>query len=176
MMAGDSIVITLARQPLFEGLAPAQIREIAARAQRAIYQPGSVIIEENAEGDAAILIVSGEAARVSGPVLSARIEPVAAGALLGEAAMLIETTHTSTVVARSQVRALHLSRDELRAQMLEDPSIAETLIHNIATRLMRIAEDLRRVDAALAGDQASAVPGTLAQLPPPAGMQPAPIH
>ena len=101
---------------------------------------------------------------------------MAAGSLLGEAAMLIETTHTSTVVARSQVRALHLSRDELRAQMLEDPSIAETLIHNIATRLMRIAEDLRRVDAALAGDQASAVPGTLAQLPPPAGMQPAPIH
>jgi CRP/FNR family cyclic AMP-dependent transcriptional regulator len=176
MMAGDSILIALARLPLFEGLAPAQIREIAARAQRAIYHPGSVLIEENAEGDAAILIVAGEAARVSGPELSARIEPVPPGSLLGEAAMLIETTHTSTVVARSQVRALQLTRDELHAQMLDDPSLAETLIHNIATRLMRMAEELRQVDAALAGDRAAAAPSTLPQPPLPAALLLAPVH
>ena len=174
-MAGNSILIALARLPLFEGLTPAQIHEIAARAQRAIYHPGSLIIEENAEGDAAILIVSGEAARVSGPELSARIEPVVPGSLIGEAAMLIETTHSSTVVARGQVRALHLTRDELRAQMLEDPSIAETLVHNIAMRLMRMAEGLRQVDAALAGDRA-ARPGVLPQPPPSAALLPAPLH
>ena len=67
--------------------------------------------------------------------------------------MLIETTHSSTVVARGEVRALQLTRDELRAQMLEDPSIAETLVHNIAMRLIRMAEELRQVDAALAGDR-----------------------
>ena len=174
-MAGDSILIALARLPLFEGLTLVQIREIAARAQRAIYHPGSVIIEENAEGDAAILIVSGEAARVSGPELSERLEPVAPGSLIGEAAMLIETTHSSTVVARGQVRALHLTRDELHAQMLEDPSLAETLIHNIAMRLMRMAEELRQVDAALAGGRAAA-PSALPHPPPSAAMLPAPVH
>jgi len=175
MMAGDAILNALARLPLFQGLTPAQIREIGARAQRAIYHPGSVLIEENAEGDAAILIVSGEAARVSGPELSARIEPVLPGSLIGEAAMLIETTHSSTVVARGQVRALHLMRDELHAQMLEDPSLAEALIHNIAMRLMRMAKELREVDAALAGDRATG-PSALPQPPPSATLLPAPVH
>ncbi len=174
-MPGDSILYALARLPLFEGLTPAQIREIAARAQRAIYHPGSVLIEENAEGDAAILIVSGEATRVSGPELSARIEPVVPGSLIGEAAMLIETTHSSTVVARGEVRALHLMRDELHAQMLEDPSLADALIHNIAIRLMRMAEELRQIDAALAGDR-TATPSVLPQAPPSGALLPAPLH
>jgi CRP-like cAMP-binding protein len=174
-MTADTILDGLARLPIFEGLTPAQIRDIGARAQRAIYHPGSVIIEENAEGDAAILIVSGEAARVSGPELYARIESIAAGSLIGEAAMLIETTHSSTVVARGEVRALQVTREELHAQMLEDPSIAETLIHNIATRLMRMAEELRQVDASLERAQA-AVPGALPQLLPPATLFPTPIH
>ena len=168
-MAADIIIDALARLPIFEGLTPAQIREIGARAQRAIYHPGSVIIEENAEGDAAILIVSGEAARVSGP------EPVAPGSLIGEASMLIETTYGSTVVARGEVRALQVTRDGLRAQMLEDPSIAETLIHNISMRLIRMAEKLRQVDASLERAEA-AVPGALPQLAQPVSLFPAPVH
>ena len=35
-MAADTIIDALARLPIFEGLTPAQIREIGARAQRAI--------------------------------------------------------------------------------------------------------------------------------------------
>jgi len=173
-MAGDSIINALARLPLFDGLTLAQIHEIAARAQRAIYNPGSVIIEENAEGDAAILIVSGEAARVSGPELASRIEPVLPGSLLGEAAMLIETSYSSTVVARGHVRALHLLRDELRAQMEEDPSLAEGLVHNIALRLVRLADELRQVESTLAGDRGSDI--ALPTPPPPVALLPAPIH
>jgi CRP-like cAMP-binding protein len=174
-MAADTIIDALARLPIFEGLTPAQIREIGARAQRAIYHPGSVIIEENAEGDAAILIVSGEAARVSGPELHVRVEPVAPGSLVGEASMLIETTYGSTVVARGEVRALQVTRDGLRAQMLEDPSIAETLIHNISMRLIRMAEKLRQVDASLERAEA-AVPGALPQLGQQVSLFPAPVH
>jgi CRP/FNR family cyclic AMP-dependent transcriptional regulator len=173
-MAADTIIDALARLPIFEGLTSAQIREIGARAQRAIYHPGSVIIEENAEGDAAILIVSGEAARVSGPELHVRVEPVAPGSLVGEASMLIETTYGSTVVARGEVRALQVTRDGLRAQMLEDPSIAETLIHNISMRLIRMAEKLRQVDASL--ERAQTVPGALPQHVQPAVLFPVPVH
>jgi CRP-like cAMP-binding protein len=174
-MAGDFILNALARVPLFQGLTSAQIDEIAARAQRAIYHPGGVIIEENAEGHAAVLILSGEAARVSGPELSARIEPVFAGALVGEAAMLIETTHTSTVVARGEVRALHLLRDELHAQILEDPSLGEALTRNIAARLIRMADELRQVDAALGGGRVTDF-GPVPQPQPPAGWLPTPVH
>ena len=78
-------------------------------------------------------------------------------------------------MARGEVRALQVTRDGLRAQMLEDPSIAETLIHNISMRLIRMAEKLRQVDASLERAQ-TAVPGALPQLARPAALFPAPVH
>jgi CRP-like cAMP-binding protein len=110
----------LSQVPLFRGLSPLQLAAISRHVERVTYTPGSTIIEENAIGDAAVLIVSGTAARVSGPELAARSEPVVAGSLLGEAAMLVETTYGSTVVARSAVRALRIVRDKLETHMLAD--------------------------------------------------------
>jgi CRP-like cAMP-binding protein len=139
-----------------------------------LYHPGATIMEENAEGHAATLIVAGEAARVSGPELKSRLEPIPQGALLGETAMLVEATYGSTVVARSHVRALRIVRDELHAQMLEDPTVADRLLHNVAKRLKRLAEELREVDAILAGSGTKAGPprvggGTsVSELPAPA--------
>ncbi len=146
----ELIVKELERVALFQGLSPFQLSEIARRAERVIYNPGAVIIEENEEGDAAVLLVSGETVRVSGPELQSRAEPVATGSLLGEMAMLVETTHSSTVVSRSKVRALRLMRDELHAQMKDDPQLAERISHNLTGRLSSMAEELRRVDAILA--------------------------
>jgi CRP-like cAMP-binding protein len=153
-MASDSIIKALARQPIFQGLTNVQLGAIASRAEHLLYHPGTVIIEENAVGDGAVLIVTGEAARVSGPELSSRLEPVPAGSLLGESAMLVETSHGSTVVARTNVRALFIARETLHAQMTEDPSIADQLAQNMAGRLRQLAADLRRVDAILAGEDA----------------------
>lgn len=150
-MAVELLLRQLIRLPLFKGLSQRQLAEIVRRADRVLYNPGGVIIEENAEGDAAILIVSGEAVRVSGPELKARLEPVPQGALLGEAAMLVETIHGSTVVARGQVRTLHIRREELHALIMSDPSVADRLVRNIARRVLRLVDELRQVDAVLAG-------------------------
>ena len=51
--------------PLFRGLSPLQIAAIARRAERVAYSPGAVIIEENAVAYAAVLIITGNAARRS---------------------------------------------------------------------------------------------------------------
>jgi len=141
----------LALLPLFRGLTTLQIAAIARRAERVSYTPGAVIIEENQVADAAILIIAGTAARVSGPELTGRSEPVAAGSLLGEAAMLVETTYGSTVVARSAVRAVHITRDALHEQMLSDPDLAGRIAENLGKRLSKLADTLRKVDAQLSG-------------------------
>jgi CRP-like cAMP-binding protein len=158
----------LAVLPLFRGLSPLQIAAIARRAERVAYSPGATIIEENAVADAAVLIVAGTAARVSGPELAGRSEPVAAGSLLGEAAMLVETTYGSTVVARTAVRAVHITRDALHEQVLQDPLLADRLVQNLAKRLTAFADELRRVDALL-GKEAAAAAAKAAALDAPAG-------
>jgi CRP/FNR family cyclic AMP-dependent transcriptional regulator len=147
----------LAALPLFRGLSPLQIVTMARNAERIVYSPGAVIIEENAVAEAAILIVAGDAVRVSGPELASRAEPVLVGSLLGEAAMLVETTYGSTVVARTPVRAVLITRDALQAQMLGDPALADRLVQNLAQRLTRFADELRRVDALLGSAGARAV-------------------
>jgi len=141
----------LAVLPLFRGLTPLQLAGIARHAERVSYTPGATITEENGIADAAILIIGGNAVRVSGPELAQRFEPIASGSLLGEAAMLVETTYGSTVVARAKVRAVHLTRDAVHQQMLEDPDLAGRIAQNLAKRLTNVAEILKRADAHLSG-------------------------
>ena len=148
-ISADHILRQLSQVSLFQGLTPLQISGIARRAERVIYNPGAMIIEENAEGDAAVLIISGQTVRVSGPELTSRTSPVAEGSLLGEFAMLVETTYSSTVVARGQVRALRITRDELHAQIADDRDLADRLVQKIVGRLSRMAVELRQIDATL---------------------------
>ena len=97
----------------------------------------------------AVVLVSGEALRVAGPGLNGRPEAVPTGALLGEMAMLIETEYSSTVVARTAVRALRLTRAGLHAQMAEDAELAEHFVLAIAGRLRHLALELREVETSL---------------------------
>lgn len=147
-MALDALVKPLLPISIFRGLKPLQITEIARRAERIIYRPGDTIIEEDTVGDAAVLIVSGDAVRVAGPEISGTPEPIAPGSLVGEMAMLVESMHSSTVVARGNVRALRITRTEMLQQMHEDPSLAEHFFERITGRLRSLAEDLKSVDQA----------------------------
>lgn len=148
---------------LFQGLRPLQVTEIARRADRIVYQSGDVILQRDAPGDAAILLISGEAIRLAGPFDDQpHDEALPAGSLLGEMAMLIEIDHSSTIVARGPVRALRIKRSELLAQLSEDQTLADHLVQRITTRLSAIASSLREIDARLTG--APAWPAFVTQL------------
>lgn len=150
MAAIDMLVRPLSRVALFQGLNQQQLAEIARRAERIVYSPGSVLIEKDREGDAAILIVSGEARRIAGPGSHGDMALVPEGSLLGEMAMLIETEYGATVVAASPIRALKFTREEMHAQMAKDNTLADHLVHKIAGRLSALAAELRAVDQLLA--------------------------
>ncbi len=148
-MAIDALVKPFLRLPLFQGLKPLQITEIVRRADRIVYRAGDVIIQEDKPGEAAIVIVSGEAVRMS-LADGNTAEPVPEGSMVGELAMLIEIVHSSTVIARGPVRALRLTRDEMHALMSEDPQLADHLTQKISARLHRLAVELQEIDQALA--------------------------
>lgn len=150
-MALDALVLPLLNVPLFHGLKPLQLTEIARRADRIVYKPGDVIVAANEGADAAVLVVSGEAVRTEGPGLAKGAnELVPAGALLSEMTMLIETECTSTVVARTPVRALRITRAEMLAHMADDPTLADHIVEKISGRLSSFVEGLREIDRSLA--------------------------
>lgn len=162
-MALDIVVRCLMQVELFAGLRPLQLAELARRSDRIVYKPGDQIISEGALGDAAVLIVSGDAVRISGPGLMQSREPVADGSLVGELAMLIETEHTSTVVARAVTRAIRITRQSIHQQIEADPRLADHLSHKLARRLETIAHDLREIDGLLAHGEASYAPSLRGQ-------------
>jgi CRP-like cAMP-binding protein len=149
-MAHDALVDPLLGVALFEGLKPHQLAEIARQAERIVFRPGDKIIEEGVEADAAFLIVDGEAMRMSGPQIQGETERVLPGSLIAEMAMLIDTEHTSTIVAEGPVRALKIARASLHGQMTADPSLAEHFVTKIIGRLVALARELREIDRALA--------------------------
>ncbi len=149
-MALDIVVRSLLQVELFAGLRPLQVAELARRSDRIVYKPGDHIISEGAMGDAAVLIVSGDAVRISAPGQPGINEPVADGSLLGEIAMLIETEHSSTVVARGITRAIRITRKAVHEQVAADPRLADHLSHKFARRLDAIAQDLREIDQLMA--------------------------
>src|SRR5688572_494090 len=108
-MSIESLVEPLRRVVLFQGLGPAQINEIARRAERVLFKPGDAIIKKGEAGEAAFLIVSGKAERTAGPG-NAESEELQPGSLVGEMAMLVETEFSSTVVCREAVKALKITR------------------------------------------------------------------
>lgn len=170
-MAIDSFVKPMLKLEIFQGLRPLQITEIARRAYRVVYKPGDTIIREDEDGDAAIIIVSGEAVRIAGPALAEPAEAVPEGSLLGEMAMLIETRHSSTVVARTTVRALRIAREDLQAQMAEDAALADHFVQRITARLSSVLDSLRAIDTMVAGTAAT-IPPVIAG----GAVQPAHVH
>ena len=85
----NETVVLLGNVPLFSNLSQDQLKLLALNGEKVIFLDGRVITKANEPGDAAYLIVSGEAERIDGP---AKLSPglvLASGTFIGEIAMLI---------------------------------------------------------------------------------------
>jgi CRP-like cAMP-binding protein len=147
-MAIDQVVASLLRIPLFAGLRPLQVTEMARRAGRRAFRRGDVIIRAGEPGDAAYLILSGDATCRSGS--GPAVETVKPGSLVGELAMFVDHIYGTTVVAEDWVDCLRLERAALQAQMRADPEIAKHLAQVIRQRLTLVAAELHAIDELLA--------------------------
>jgi signal-transduction protein with cAMP-binding, CBS, and nucleotidyltransferase domain len=165
----DKIIVPLMRVAAFSGLTQEQFGGIARHAKKLKFLRGDVIIKAGTPGDGAFVIASGPAEREVAHGASAEIVPE--GSLIGEMAMLTEHTYQSTVIARDWVFCLKITREGLHAQMREDPDLAEHFRRRVSERMLRVAEDLRRIDRLLAAEgraaqqPASPDPGATEQLP-----------
>lgn len=150
-MTSENIAAPFMRLPIFHGLSDQRLSRIARAAERVVFQPGDTIQRSGESADAAILIVSGKAVIVETDAALWQVhgEPVVAGSLVGELAMLIDTQSTTTVIARSSVRAFRIPRDALRSLMETDPAIADHFVGKLSERLSILADEMRRIDGLL---------------------------
>ena len=152
-MASDTFIGPLLRVPLFQGLSQPQLALIARRAERVMFRIGQTMIKAGEPGDGAFVLIVGTGERRDSGVPEAGV--VETGSLVGEMSMLIDTDYSTTVVAKTAIRALKITRAALHGQMQADPELAAHFVAKIAARLHDFTDELRRIEGGLGADQTS---------------------
>jgi CRP-like cAMP-binding protein len=157
-MALDLITQRLAALEAFRGLTPTQLEQIAGLTDRLIFRDGQKLIEAGVEGDGAILMVAGAATVEADAERGTDRRSLGAGTLFGELAMLSEHVFAVTAVADGDVKAVKIPRTALLDLFGAEPEIAAHFRQRLASRLMRVALELKVIDERLAAVAAHFAP------------------
>lgn len=136
----------LRKIPMFAKIEPAKLKLLAFTSERLSYSEGDVLFRQGDAGDAAFVIVSGQA-EVSidtdnGPLVVARLSD---HDFVGEIAILCNVPRTATVTATTSLDALCISKDLFFRLVKEFPEIAIEVMRELAHRLENTNSRLRDV-------------------------------
>lgn len=133
----------LRRVPLFSGIEPARLKLLAYTSDVITYQPGQVIMRQGDVGDAAYVIITGDAevsvATDAGAIPVAQLHD---GDFLGEIAILCDTPRTATITAKSNVKALRIRKEPFFQLLHQFPEMAVEMTRLLAERLTRTTAEL----------------------------------
>lgn len=143
-MSINEEVELLRKIPLFAKIEPSKLKLLAFASQRLTFEPDQVLFEEGDMGDAAYIVIDGEADVLiqtpSGPVT---VYTAKRNDIVGEIAILCDVPRTATVKARTELVALVISKDLFFRMMNEFPQMAVEIMRELAQRLERTNMKLR---------------------------------
>ena len=133
----------LRRVPMFAEIEPAKLKLLAFMSERVAFDPGKRLMRQGDPADAAYLIIDGEAEVIvetpSGPVIVATL---GANETVGERAILGDVPRNATVCAKNRLVALRISKDLFMRMVREFPSMAVSIMQELAQRLDRTNNQL----------------------------------
>ena len=168
-MSLDALSEPFLKSQLFSTLEPLQMKALWLCGERVAFGDGEAVIREDEEGDSAYLVIDGEAVVIDETTGIVTDAGLTTGTLIGEIAMLIESVHGTTVVARGDMKALRFRRDVVHELMRINPALADALLQEMSARMAQVAAGLRAFDAAF--EHGEKLPGPvyadpLPELPP----------
>lgn len=128
-MSTELIVSLLKKQPLFEGLSDAELRELANIAKSERFPEKARIVEQGELKPVYYLILSGEAIARSIDELG-RERPVRyfkEGDAFGETSLLVGEPRDATVIARTDVEVLYIEKSDFDQLLSRRPEIRKKL-------------------------------------------------
>lgn len=135
----------LQRNPLFHHVPPEAVREAAQIVTERQYAPGQVLLEQEAQGEALHLLVSG-IVRVSRVSLGSRervMGDIYAPGVIGETAMLSSKSERSaTVTALTEVTTYMLHREHFKQLLRRYPDVLWNLSEMLTQRVTHLNDEL----------------------------------
>ncbi len=130
--------------PLFSKIEPSKLKLLAFASDRLTFAPGQELFHQGDPGDAAYIIMDGEAdVTVDTPAGEISVAKVRKNDLIGEIAILCDVPHTATIKALSEVTTLAISKDLFFQMVTEFPDMAVEIMRELAHRLERTTSQLR---------------------------------
>jgi CRP/FNR family cyclic AMP-dependent transcriptional regulator len=126
----------LRQVPIFSEIEPAKLKLLAFMSERVGFDPGKRLMQQGDPADAAYLIIDGHADVIletsAGPVVVATL---GANDFVGEMAILGDVPRNATVRAKDRLIALRISKEPFMRMVREFPSMAVSIMQELAHRL-----------------------------------------
>ena len=136
----------LRKIPLFAKLEPSKLKLLAFTSERLSFQGEHSLFRQGDPGDAAYIIIDGEAAvEVDSPSGPIRVATLGRNDFVGEIAILCDVPRTATVVAVTDLVTLRISKDLFFRLVTEFPQMAVEIMRELAHRLELTTANLREV-------------------------------
>lgn len=141
--------------PLFRNIDAAKLKLLAFTSERLTFGAGENLFLQGDHGDAAYIIVAGQADVVidtpAGPITVATVKETD---FVGEIAILCDVPRTATVTAKSELITLRISKDVFFQLIMQFPQMSVELMRELASRLERTNRKLQETVGKLKETQA----------------------
>lgn len=149
MLLNDEVEL-LGKVSLFCGLQPSQLKLLAFTSQRIRFEKGDMLFHQNDPGDAAYVVLSGEAEIiVDNNGANLVVATLGTNSIIGEIAILCDVPRTAGVRAATDLETLCIEKEQLLKLLREFPSMSIELMKVLAERLIATTADLSEVKARL---------------------------
>jgi CRP/FNR family cyclic AMP-dependent transcriptional regulator len=147
-MSIDKEVEILRQIPLFANIEPVKLKLMAFASERITFQVGQSLFQHGDEGDAAYIIVDGEAdVLVDTPSGPLRVAKVKRNDIVGEIAILCDVPRTATVTVTEELTTLRITKDLFFRMVTDFPEMGVEVMRVLAHRLEQTTAQLREAQA-----------------------------
>jgi CRP-like cAMP-binding protein len=134
----------LRRIPFFSEIEPARLKLLAFMSERVGFDPGKNLCRQGDPADAAYLIIEGEADIIlEGPAGPITVATLGANEIVGEIGILCDVPRNATVRAKNRLVALRIAKDPFMRMVREFPTMAVSIMRELAHRLELTNNQLR---------------------------------
>lgn len=145
-MALDDDIRILGTVGLFESFTAEQLRLLAFGAERLVLRAGRELFREGQSADCAYVVVSGNISLFrDGPNRRVTIRSVGPGAILGEMALIAQTTRLTSAFADGETEVIRLSRAIFHRILEEYPDVAAALHAHISRNLTDLIRQIEKL-------------------------------
>ena len=129
--------------PLFAKVDPTKLKLLAFTSERLQYASGDELFHHGDDGDAAYVILEGQAdILVDTPKGAVKVARLGKNDIIGEVAILCDVPRTATVVAHSDLETLRVSKEGFFHLVTQFPQVGIEVMGALATKLYRTTQAL----------------------------------